>query len=214
MDLYAGQHPEPLGTGEVSRISATEPNVDKRVLLLLLTIVTLLPTAVVAAQTQSSEQSNDARQQASSHSERQGHATDSDENTSAEGDGGGAGSGQQEDSAGGVQQKNLLAAQKPDQILSSSLIGMTVSNKAQSIGSIKTLILDKNYKVIGFVVDMSGMTGLIQKSLGIKWQAVKDVDLEKGVVLVDVNSNQLQDIRTFTTQKELQEEKESQDSSQ
>jgi len=191
--------------------------VDKRVPLFILASVVLLPAAAMAAQTQNNEQNSNTQQQSSQqHSEKSDQSSnnqtgDNNENNKSEDAGEGKESRQQKDLVGRAQDENLISAQKASQILSSSLIGMTVRTKSQSIGSVKTLILNKDYKVVGFVVDMSGITGLIQKSLGIAWQAVQNVDLDKGVILVNVNKDNLQDIRSFTTQKELQEESRSQD---
>src|SRR5699024_4703343 len=183
---------------ELSYISVKELNVDRRVPLFILISAVLLPGTVMAAQAQHNEQNSSTQQQSSQqHAAKQDRASDNNDNSKAEDDGNGSGSRQQEDLAGTAQHQNLIAAQKPGQILSSSRIGMTVRNKDKSIGRVKTLILDKDYKVVGFVVDMSGMTGLIQKSLGIAWRAVQDVDPEEGDILVQVNSNNLQDIRTF-----------------
>lgn len=105
---------------------------------------------------------------------------------------------------GGKARQHLLAAQLPSQVLASSLIGMTVRNKAESIGTVRDLIMNEDYDLMGLVVDMSGATGLIDKSVGIAWDAVKDIDLKEGVIMVAVKKSKLQTIESYTTQEELQ----------
>lgn len=105
---------------------------------------------------------------------------------------------------GGQARNYLLAAQLPSEVLASSLIGMTIRNKAEAIGQISDLIMDKNYKLVGFVVDMSGPLGLIDKSVGISRDAVRHIDLGKGVIVVAVKKPQLQGISSYATQQELQ----------
>lgn len=104
----------------------------------------------------------------------------------------------------------LVPAQIPSQVLATSLIGMTIRNKAEQIGTIKDLIMNKDYKVVGFVVDMSGMTGLVGKSVGISRRAVTQVDPKKGVVVVKIKKSQLQDVREYSSQAEMQQAKEEQ----
>lgn len=105
---------------------------------------------------------------------------------------------------GGGGRDYLIAAQLPSQVLSSSLIGMTIRNKAEEIGTISNLILNKKYKLMGFVVDMSGTTGLINKSVGISWEAVRRIDLKEGFIMVDIKKAKLQTVESYTSQQELQ----------
>lgn len=110
-----------------------------------------------------------------------------------------------EETVGGEERGDyVMAAQMPSQVLASSLIGMTIRNKAEQIGSVRDLVLNKKYELVGFVVDMSGATGLISKSVGISWGAVKHIDLKKGVIQVSVKKPKLQSVRSYTTQQELQ----------
>src|SRR5699024_9165190 len=106
-----------------------------------------------------------------------------------------------------------ITSQKSSQVLASSLMGLSIQNKqgddAKSIGTVTDLIMNKDHQLVGIVVGVGGFLGIGQKSVGIPWNEVKNLDPTDGVAIVKVSKKQLEDAPSFTT-KEQQKQKQQQ----
>lgn len=111
------------------------------------------------------------------------------------------------------QQSLFVNTQKSSQILTSSILGLSIQNstgeKAQSIGTINDLIMNEQHQLVGVVVGIGGFLGVGEKNVGIAWNAVKNIDPEKGIAVVTVTKKQLQNAPAFTS-KQAQKEKQQQ----
>lgn len=158
-----------------------------------------------SAQSQSDQKKTDQKKSDQQQSDQQQSDQNQTQNSSKQSSGQEQSSAETHETVGEAGQSYLLGAQMPSQVLATNLIGLTIRNKADKIGTVSDVILNKDYKLVGFVVDMSGITGTIQKSVGIARGAVKKIDPEKGVIIVTVKKDQLQSVRNYATQKDLNE---------
>ncbi len=112
----------------------------------------------------------------------------------------------------------FITAQKSTQVLASSIIGMSIKNSArqdaEEIGTVNDLIMNKDHKLVGVVVGIGGFLGLGQKSVGIPWNEVKNMDPQKGVAVVNVTKKQLQDAPEFKSKQTQQQEQQRQQQQQ
>src|SRR5699024_11159853 len=135
--------------------------------------------------------------------------------------GNGQGAGQSGDAAEQEQKGNqdqFITAQKSSQVLASSLMGLSIQNgtgqDASEIGTVSDLIMDEQHKLVGIVVGIGGFLGIGQKSVGIPWEVVENLDPEKGVAVVSLSKEQLQNAPPFKSQQEQQQEQQQQQQQQ
>jgi sporulation protein YlmC with PRC-barrel domain len=87
--------------------------------------------------------------------------------------------------------ETLIKEQSADQVLSDSLIGMTVYNRdSESIGKIGDLIMNSEGQIIGAVVSVGGFLGLGAKSVALDWNAF-EVRPEEEAAYVEFTESQL-----------------------
>lgn len=104
-------------------------------------------------------------------------------------------------------QKNLfITSQSSSQELASSIMGMTIKNgtgkEAKVIGNVNDLIMNKQHQLVGIVVGIGGFLGIGEKSVGLKWDAVENIDHEKDIAVVSVSYKQLENAPAFTSKQE------------
>lgn len=165
-----------------------------------------LGTNAQAASENGNQQNN--TQQQSSQSEQQGNSNQQAHSQQK--------SSQQKAQGNGKAQ--FLSKQKSSQVLASSIMGMSIKNKASDdadeIGTVNDLIMNKEHKLVGVVVGVGGFLGAGEKSVGIPWSEVKHINLKKGVAVVKVTEDQLDDAPSFTTKQEQQQQKQNQKNQQ
>src|SRR5699024_11127815 len=153
----------------------------------------------------------------SSDAAAQDQDTQQQESDSGSESGNGQGADQSGDAAEQEQKENqdqFITAQKSSQVLASSLMGLSIQNgtgqDASEIGTVSDLIMDEQHKLVGIVVGIGGFLGIGQKSVGIPWEVVENLDPEKGVAVVSLSKEQLQNAPPFKSQQEQQQEQQQQ----
>lgn len=108
----------------------------------------------------------------------------------------------------------FIEQQKSSQVLASSLIGITVKNgagkNAKELGTINDLIMNQQHQLVGVVIGVGGFLGIGQKSVGVSWDAVQNLDPQKGIAVVNATQKQVQNAPSFTTTQEKQQKQKSQ----
>lgn len=181
-----------------------------------------LALTATAAQTaaQGSAQKDDSGQQSSMQKNSEGQASDQKMQKQKSGQASDQQMQSQKSNESGQESTNAKTAdtfieqQKSSQVLASSLIGITVKNgpgkNAKDLGTINDLIMNQQHQLVGVVIGVGGFLGIGQKSVGVSWDAVKNLDPQKGIAVVDATQKQVQNAPSFTTTQEKQQKQKSQ----
>lgn len=117
---------------------------------------------------------------------------------------------QSKNTAAGAASDMLLKKQQDSQILGSSIRGMTVKNgtgdKAQTIGTIRDVVLNKNHKLVGILVGVGGFLGVAETNYGFVWDAVK-VNNAADVAVIHITHKQLDNASPYMTLHEQKQKK-------
>ncbi len=106
----------------------------------------------------------------------------------------------------------LITEQSADQVLSDSVIGMTVYNRdSESIGKIDDLIMNSGGQVIGAIVSVGGFLGMGAKSVALDWNAF-EVNQEENAAYVEFTESQLRAAPEFKDLFDLEYERRSRES--
>ncbi|MGH6959077.1 MAG: PRC-barrel domain-containing protein [Dongiaceae bacterium] len=93
----------------------------------------------------------------------------------------------------------IITAESTTDLRADKLIGMTVYNSAgEEVGKVDDILLDKEGKVSGVVLDVGGFLGLGGKSVGIAWKEVS-VAPEQDAMQIAYSKEQLQVAPEFRT---------------
>src|SRR5581483_6098332 len=91
----------------------------------------------------------------------------------------------------------VISAQKDNEVRADQLIGMTVyTGNGEKVGVVHDILLDKNGKATGVVLNVGGVLGIGAKSVGLTWKEV-DVQPDKQAVQVSYTKDQLEAAPTF-----------------
>jgi len=113
-----------------------------------------------------------------------------------------------------AEQDTFIERQESSQVLASSIMGVTLQNgtgdDAEDIGTVNDLILNDEGELEGVVVGVGGFLGIGEKSVGIAWTEVGDIDPETGTAAVDVSAEELENAPAFETQQEQKQKQQQQ----
>jgi sporulation protein YlmC with PRC-barrel domain len=100
----------------------------------------------------------------------------------------------------------VISAQKDSEVRADQLIGMTVyTGNGEKVGVVHDILLDKNGKATGVVLNVGGVLGIGAKSVGLTWKEV-DVQPDKRAVQVSYTKDQLEAAPTFKTTDQINAE--------
>jgi len=100
----------------------------------------------------------------------------------------------------------VISAQKDNEVRADQLIGMTVyTGNGEKVGVVHDILLDKNGKATGVVLNVGGVLGIGAKSVGLTWKEV-DVQPDKQAVQVSYTKDQLEAAPAFKTSDQINAE--------
>ena len=105
----------------------------------------------------------------------------------------------------------VIAAQQEDQKMSDSYIGADVVARSPAglatVGKVTDLVLDRDAKVVGVLVDIGGFLGVGAKPVGLAWSALSAQQSE-GVLLLltDLTREELEEAPSYRSLADLQVE--------
>ena len=100
----------------------------------------------------------------------------------------------------------VISAQGDGQLRADQLIGMTVYNdQGEKVGTVHDIILDKDGKASGVVLNVGGVLGIGAKSVGLTWKEI-DVKPDQQAVQISYSKEQLKAAPDFKTTDQINAE--------
>jgi sporulation protein YlmC with PRC-barrel domain len=100
----------------------------------------------------------------------------------------------------------VISAQSDGQLRADQLIGMTVYNdQGEKVGTVHDIILDKDGKATGVVLNVGGVLGIGAKSVGLTWKEI-DVKPDQQAVQISYSKEQLKAAPDFKTTDQINAE--------
>jgi sporulation protein YlmC with PRC-barrel domain len=100
----------------------------------------------------------------------------------------------------------VISAQSDGQLRADQLIGMTVYNdQGEKVGTVHDIILDKDGKASGVVLNVGGLLGIGAKSVGLTWKEI-DVKPDQQAVQISYSKEQLKAAPDFKTTDQINAE--------
>ncbi|HVT53663.1 MAG TPA: PRC-barrel domain-containing protein [Dongiaceae bacterium] len=100
----------------------------------------------------------------------------------------------------------VISAQSDGQLRADQLIGMTVYNdQGEKVGTVHDIILDKDGKATGVVLNVGGVLGIGAKAVGLTWKEI-DVKPDQQAVQISYSKEQLKAAPDFKTTDQINAE--------
>jgi sporulation protein YlmC with PRC-barrel domain len=100
----------------------------------------------------------------------------------------------------------VISAQKDGEVRADQLIGATVYNSGgDKIGTVHDIILDKDGKATGVVLNVGGVLGIGAKAVGLTWKEI-DVKPDQQAVQISYSKEQLKAAPDFKTTDQINAE--------
>ena len=100
----------------------------------------------------------------------------------------------------------VISAQSDGQVRADQLIGMTVYNdQGEKVGTVHDIILDKDGKATGVVLNVGGVLGIGAKAVGLTWKEI-DVKPDQQAVQISYSKEQLKAAPDFKTTDQINAE--------
>jgi sporulation protein YlmC with PRC-barrel domain len=100
----------------------------------------------------------------------------------------------------------VISAQSDGQVRADQLIGMTVYNaQGEKVGTVHDIILDKDGRASGVVLNVGGVLGIGAKSVGLTWKEI-DVKPDQQAVQISYSKEQLKAAPDFKTTDQIKAE--------
>jgi len=100
----------------------------------------------------------------------------------------------------------VISAQSDGQVRADQLIGMTVYNdQGEKVGTVHDIILDKDGKATGVVLNVGGVLGIGAKAVGLTWKEI-DVKPDQQAVQISYTKEQLKAAPDFKTTDQINAE--------
>lgn len=100
----------------------------------------------------------------------------------------------------------VISAQSDGQVRADQLIGMTVYNdQGEKVGTVHDIILDKDGKATGVVLNVGGVLGIGAKAVGLTWKEI-DVKPDQQQVQISYTKDQLEAAPDFKTTEQINSE--------
>jgi sporulation protein YlmC with PRC-barrel domain len=100
----------------------------------------------------------------------------------------------------------VISAQSDGQLRADQLIGMTVYNdQGEKVGTVHDIILDKDGKASGVVLNVGGVLGIGAKAVGLTWKEI-DVKPDQQAVQISYSKEQLKAAPDFKTTDQINAE--------
>ena len=100
----------------------------------------------------------------------------------------------------------VISAQSDGQLRADQLIGMTVfNNEGEKVGTVHDILLDKDGKATGVVLNVGGVLGIGAKSVGLTWKEI-DVKPDQQAVQISYTKEQLKAAPDFKTTDQINAE--------
>jgi sporulation protein YlmC with PRC-barrel domain len=100
----------------------------------------------------------------------------------------------------------VISAQADGQLRADQLIGMTVyNNQGEKVGTVHDIILDKDGKASGVVLNVGGVLGIGAKAVGLTWKEI-DVKPDQQAVQISYSKEQLKAAPDFKTTDQINAE--------
>ncbi|HVZ02384.1 MAG TPA: PRC-barrel domain-containing protein [Dongiaceae bacterium] len=100
----------------------------------------------------------------------------------------------------------VISAQTDNQLRADQLIGMTVYNaQGEKVGTVHDIILDKDGRASGVVLNVGGVLGIGAKSVGLTWKEI-DVKPDQQAVQISYSKEQLKAAPDFKTTDQINAE--------
>jgi len=100
----------------------------------------------------------------------------------------------------------VISSQADGQLRADQLIGMTVyNNEGEKVGTVHDIILDKDGKASGVVLNVGGVLGIGAKSVGLTWKEI-DVKPDQQAVQISYSKEQLKAAPDFKTTDQINAE--------
>ena len=96
----------------------------------------------------------------------------------------------------------VLTEQTQDQVLSNQYIGTEIVARApegmESVGEVSDLLLDRDDKLIGVIVDVGGFLGIGEKPVGLSWASLtKQMKDGEMMLVTDLTKAELEEAPEF-----------------
>jgi sporulation protein YlmC with PRC-barrel domain len=100
----------------------------------------------------------------------------------------------------------VISSQADGQLRADQLIGMTVyNNQGEKVGTVHDIILDKDGKATGVVLNVGGVLGIGAKAVGLTWKEI-DVKPDQQAVQISYSKEQLKAAPDFKTTDQINAE--------
>jgi len=100
----------------------------------------------------------------------------------------------------------VITAQGDGQLRADQLIGMTVYNdQGEKVGTVHDIILDKDGRASGVVLNVGGVLGIGAKAVGLTWKEI-DVKPDQQAVQISYSKEQLKAAPDFKTSEQINAE--------
>ncbi|MES1150980.1 MAG: PRC-barrel domain-containing protein [Dongia sp.] len=100
----------------------------------------------------------------------------------------------------------VISSQADGQLRADQLIGMTVYNNAgEKVGTVHDIIIDKDGKASGVVLNVGGVLGIGAKAVGLTWKEI-DVKPDQQAVQISYTKEQLKAAPDFKTTDQINAE--------
>jgi sporulation protein YlmC with PRC-barrel domain len=100
----------------------------------------------------------------------------------------------------------VISSQADGQLRADQLIGMTVyNNQGEKVGTVHDIILDKDGKASGVVLNVGGVLGIGAKAVGLTWKEI-DVKPDQQAVQISYSKEQLKAAPDFKTTDQINAE--------
>ena len=100
----------------------------------------------------------------------------------------------------------VISAQSEGQLRADQLIGMTVYNdQGEKVGTVHDIILDKDGRASGVVLNVGGVLGIGAKAVGLTWKEI-DVKPDQQAVQISYSKEQLKAAPDFKTSDQINAE--------
>ncbi len=100
----------------------------------------------------------------------------------------------------------VISAQSDGQVRADQLIGMTVYNdQGEKVGTVHDIILDKDGRATGVVLNVGGLLGIGAKAVGLTWKEI-DVKPDQQAVQISYTKDQLKAAPDFKTTDQINAE--------
>jgi len=100
----------------------------------------------------------------------------------------------------------VISAQSDGQLRADQLIGMTVYNdQGEKVGTVHDIILDKDGRASGVVLNVGGVLGIGAKAVGLTWKEI-DVKPDQQAVQISYSKEQLKAAPDFKTTDQINAE--------